>query len=181
MQEIWKDIKDYEGYYQVSNLGRVKSLKKFNCTNKVYKNIGYYRNEKYLKLIKNNNGYYQVSLSKNSKSKIHFVHKLVAEAFLENKNNYLYVNHKDENKLNNNVNNLEWCSQKYNCNYGTRNDRIANKLKIKVLQYDMNGNFIKEWKSATDVEKELKINRMHIGSCINNNRKTAGGFIWKKV
>lgn len=180
MQEIWKDIKGYEGLYQISNCGNVKSLKKFNKTNKGYSSIGYYRKEKILKPIKNKNGYLQISLSKNGKSKIYFIHKLVAKEFLNNDNNFMYVNHKDENKLNNIVDNLEWCDAKYNCNYGNRNEKISNKLKKIVNQYDLEGNFIKQWKSALDVEKELGINRTHIGSCINNNRKSAGGYIWKK-
>ena len=113
MEEEWRDIKGYEGKYQVSNLGRVKSLK--NCK-------GNYR-EKILKLGKDKLGYLQVVLSKEGKGKLFRVHRLVAESFIENTNNYPEVNHKDENKSNNCVDNLEWCDRKYNCNYGTRNIR----------------------------------------------------------
>ena len=101
MSEEWRDIKGYEEKYQVSNLGRVKSLKD---------RYGNYR-EKILKYSKNNRGYLTVSLCKNSKVKLFTVHRLVAQAFIENSNNYPEVNHKDENKENNRVDNLEWCDK----------------------------------------------------------------------
>lgn len=89
------------------------------------------------------------------------------------------MNHIDENKANNRVENLEWCTSKYNTNYGTRNNRIADKLSKSIVQYDLQGKFIKKWESASEVEKVLKINHTHIGSCCNGNRKTAGGYVWK--
>ena len=112
--EEWKDIKGYEGRYQVSNLGRVKSLN-YNRTNR----------EKILSLNKHNkNGYYSVQLSKSNVCKRFLVHRLVAESFIDNPNNYKEVNHKDENKSNNCVSNLEWCDRKYNVNYGTTKERM---------------------------------------------------------
>ena len=110
-KEIWKDIDGYEGLYQVSNLGRVKSL--------------HHNKEKILKGSYNSKGYYFVKLCKNGISKSIFVHRLVAQEFIPNPDNLPIVNHKDENPRNNNVDNLEWCTQKYNANYGTVRERQA--------------------------------------------------------
>lgn len=122
-KEEWRDIKGYEGLYQVSNLGRVKSLSKYHKTKS-----GYFSKERILKQIYNDRGYKLVGLSKEWKKEKIFVHRLVAEAFISNPNNYLQVNHINEfEKDNNRVENLEWCDAKYNCNYGTRNKRIKEK------------------------------------------------------
>lgn len=108
--EEWKDIKGYEGIYQISNKGRVKSLNRIDLRgNKV--------NEKIREGTIDNTGYKIISLSKNGKEKKYSIHRLVAQAFLPNPNNLPVVNHKDENKLNNNVENLEWCTQEYNVKY----------------------------------------------------------------
>ena len=122
MREVWKDIKNYEKLYQVSNLGRVKSLSRFHYTGRG-KNNGYVTKEKILKQDISNDYYYQVSLCKNGKKKKVYVHRLVAGTFLKNINNYPCVNHKDENKLNNCVDNLEFCTHYYNNNYGTKKKR----------------------------------------------------------
>ena len=126
MKEIWKDIYfkdlinnkiyDYRGLYQVSNTGFVKSLN-YNKTNK----------EKILKERANNKGYYRVSLCKNGITKDFQIHRLVAYMFLPNDDqiNKTFINHKDENPLNNNVENLEWCTQKYNCNYNNHNKKLS--------------------------------------------------------
>ena len=114
--EIWKDIKGYEGLYQISNKGRVKSL----GNNKTKK-------EKILSPGKHK-GYFYVSLYKNRKEKKYSIHRLVAQAFLPNPDNLPVVNHKDENKLNNNVENLEWCTQEYNVNYSSSNGRPGKKV-----------------------------------------------------
>lgn len=113
--EIWKDIPDYEGLYQVSNLGRVKSLN-YNHTGK----------PKILKLHRQN-GYLSVTLCKNNNPMYYYVHRLVAKMFIPNPNNYPIINHKDENKMNNFVNNLEWCTHKYNTNYGSCIKRFSEK------------------------------------------------------
>ena len=113
--EEWRDIIGYEGKYQVSNLGRVKSLKNTR---------GNYR-EKILKPGKDAKGYKQVSLYKNGKGKMYKIHRLVAIAFIPNPNNYPMINHKDEDKTNNCVDNLEWCTNKYNMNYGTLPERFS--------------------------------------------------------
>lgn len=113
--EIWKDCKGYEEKYQVSNLGRVWSVK----------------GQKYLKGTVSKSGFVYVHLTAaNGKYKKERLHRLVALAFLDNPNDLPQVNHKDEDKLNNCVDNLEWCDSKYNANYGTRNQRIGNTRKI---------------------------------------------------
>lgn len=111
--ELWRPISGYEGLYYISNLGRVKS----EITHKI------------LKPRNSTHDYDRVRLYKNHKPKEFFVHKLVAQAFIPNPNNYPQVNHKDENKVNNCVDNLEWCTHKYNMNYGTCQKRKSEKLK----------------------------------------------------
>ena len=113
MDEIWKDIENYNGDYQVSNLGRVKSFA-----------IG----ERILKPTDNGKGYLIVGLSCKAHRKNHYVHRLVAFAFIDNPNEYSEINHKDENIQNNSYENLEWCSRKYNCNYGSHNEKLSNSL-----------------------------------------------------
>lgn len=131
MTEIWKNIEGYEGKYQVSNLGQVKSM------------IG---QEKVLHPKKHRNGHLQIGLHKDKKRKTMYIHRLVAQAFIPNPDNLPCVNHKDENPSNNNVDNLEWCTQKYNCNYGTRVDRIMETKKQqykKIYKYSFNEYSIK--------------------------------------
>lgn len=163
--EIWKDIKEYEGLYQVSNLGRIKSLK--------------FGKEKILKPINHTGGYLCVDLSKNNKRLYVKIHRLVAEAFIPNPENLLQVNHKDENKKNNCVDNLEWCTPQYNSCYGTRLQRFSSNKKKKVFQFDLNGNFIREWKSAVDIEKEIGLEKTNIRSCCRGEIRKAYGFIWR--
>lgn len=166
--EIWKDIPNYEGLYQVSNWGQVKSLS-YNKTGK----------EKIMKPSKDKNGYLHVNLYKDGKRKSFLVHRLVAMTFIPNLENLPIINHKDEDKQNNHVDNLEFCTHEYNLNYGTRNNRMSQAKKIPILQYTKQGVFIREWDSATDVEKELNISQGDISKCCNNNRKSAGKFIWR--
>ena len=174
-KEIWKDILGYEGLYQVSNFGRVRSLdrivKEKNGKNKFLKG-------KILKYILVYGGYMVVRLSKNGILKNYYVHRLVAQAFLDNPDNLPQVNHKDENPLNNVVSNLEWVSAKYNCNYGTRNERVAEKLSKTVLQYDLEGNFIKEWKSIMECGRNGYI-FTSVSKCCLGKQKTHKGYIWK--
>ena len=151
-----KDIKGYEGIYGITSCGKVWS----------------YRNECFLKPIDNGTGYLQVILHKDGKVKNHYVHRLVAEAYLPNPENLPQINHRDENKTNNCLQNLEWCDHKYNINYGTRTE----KTKKPILQYDLDGNFIREWSSATDVGKELQAN---IWCCLRGRTKSAYGYKWK--
>lgn len=149
MEEIWKDVPDYEGLYQISNLGRIKSMEKvfYREPNK-NTNLRFTKyKEKILASFKKRGNYYTVAMYKNGKRKDMKIHRLVALAFLD-KNDFksmpneerelinlekLQINHKDENPSNNNVNNLEWCSQKYNSNYGTRIQRIKNTKNRKAV------------------------------------------------
>ena len=118
MQEIWMDIKEYEGMYQISNLGRVKSLPRKGSTT-----------ERILKPNKDTKGYNRVILTKNNSTKTFKIHRLVAEYFIPNPDNLPQVNHIDEVKDNNIVTNLEWCDTKYNCNYGHRNDSMKKRVR----------------------------------------------------
>lgn len=172
MKEIWKDIRDYEGLYQVSNTGKIKSLN--------YRHTG---REKIMKHSVNNKGYLFVKLWKNRKFKSFRVHRLVAEAFIPNPNNLPFINHKSEIKTQNNVENLEWCDAKYNNNFGTRKERVGEKTtngkcsKL-VLQIDKTTNeVIAEFPSMHQVERELGIS--HISECCLGKRNTAGGYKWR--
>ena len=164
-KEIWKDIVGYEGHYKISNLGRVKSLK--------------YGKEQILKNVKNGRGYLQVDLLKNGEEKTYYIHRIVAQVFLPNPQNLPQINHKNEDKTDNNANNLEWCTAKYNNNYGTHNQRSAEKRSKPVLQYTKDGKFVKEWKSARDIERNLGYNSGYISSCCNGKFKSAYRFVWK--
>lgn len=176
MKEIFKPIKGYEGLYEVSNLGNVKSV----CKNGKGIGIGKSRKEVILKPIMNK-GYLRVNLSKNGVIKHFSIHRLVAEAFLPNPNNYPEVNHKDENKTNNTIDNLEWCDSKYNNNYGTRNERINKTRSKSVRQYFLNGTLFATYKSIGEACRSTNINTGNISACCNKKQKTAGGFIWKFV
>lgn len=172
--EIWRDIEGYEGLYQVSTLGNVKSL-----------NYRYTEKEGILKPTKDKDGYLLVGLWKNRKEKKFRVHKLVAGVFIPNDNpiEKTEINHKDENPSNNHVDNLEWVTPKENCNYATRNERLSKKLKGKgtkpILQYTLDGEFIKEWESIKQASEELNITHSNIGRCCRGEQKKCGGFIWK--
>ena len=121
MEEIWKPVKDFEGYYEVSNLGRVRSIDRviYDTIRKCDRLL----KGKVLTIRDNGHGYKSVMLCVNHKIYHRYVHRLVAEAFIDNSGNYPYVNHKDENKWNNSSDNLEWCDGSYNNNYGTRTQR----------------------------------------------------------
>lgn len=177
MTEIWKDIAEYPRY-MVSNMGRVKTLERFDSR-------GRHLKEKILKPRINRCGYCYVNLYSDAftyKSKT--LHSLVAMAFLDNPHNYPQVNHKDENKQNNCVDNLEWCTAKYNSNYGTHIERQAINRARPIKQLDLNGNIIRTWNGGvSEVERELGINPSNISACLlkRKGRKTAGGYIWKFV
>ena len=163
MNEIYKDIQGYEGKYQISNLGNVYSL----ITNKI------------LKPRLTLDGYYQVDLCKNGVKKHLYVHRLVAQSFLDNPKNYKIVNHKDENSTNNIVSNLEWCNSTYNNNYGNCKRKISEANSIKINQYDMDGNFIKQWNSMKEASETLKLSRGNICLCCEGIRNKTGGYRWR--
>lgn len=161
MIEIFKDIAGYKGLYQVSNWGTVKSLGNGNSNNS---------KEKILKPTKDKKGYLTVDLYKDGKRKIYKVHRLVAQAFIENPNNLPQVNHKDENKKNNAASNLEWCDAKYNINYGTRNEKISKQ----VLCLETG----KIYPSTREVQKQLGFAHSNISKCCNGKLKQAYGYTW---
>ena len=177
MEEIWKDIEGYEGYYQVSNLGRVKSLERTINHKTCYGGL-YHIKERILKLKIEKDGYFRIGLKKGKIKKYYRVNRLVAQAFIPNPNNYPIVNHKDENPLNNNVDNLEWCTQKYNVNYGNGISKRKKKISIKINQYDLDGNFIKTWGSIKDAARYYNGNTK-ICQCCKGKVKTAAGYKWK--
>lgn len=169
--EEWKPIPGFEGMYEVSTWGRVKSY----LYSKRYKT-----SERILSPGKNNKGYYFVTLCKDNKKKKCTIHRLVAEAFIFNPSNFPQVNHKDEHKENNCVSNLEWCDCSYNNSYGTKLQRAAEKCSKSVVQLDKNGVFIAEYKSTQEASRVTSISQGNISSCCNHKyrHKSAGGFIW---
>lgn len=181
MKEIWKDIEGYDGTFQVSNLGRVKT---FN-----YQHRGI---ERVLKPKKHNKGYLQIQLQKGDKNKTFTIHRLVAKAFIPNPNNLELINHKDENKQNNCVDNLEWCDRSYNARYSMLRhpERISHRhyksgrkvecrLNFKIHQFDMDGNFIREWENSRTIFKETGMSDWAISEVCRGNRHKAYGFIWR--
>lgn len=179
-KEIWKDIKGYEGYYKISNLGRIKS---------------FYGNEKFISTYNNNRGYIMVRLSLNKNRGYFLVHRLIALHFIANEENKRTVNHKDGNKLNNKISNLEWATYSENerhairtglkvykkgkdsCLYG-KIDKDA-RHKKGVIQYTKDNIFVKEYCSAMEAERNTGIGHVAISHCLRGNSKTSGGYKWK--
>jgi len=175
--EVWKPIPDYEGLYEVSNLGRVRSL---------------FRYKKILKPSPITNGYLTVELWKGKKRKRIGIHRLVAMFFCENSNNKPFVNHLDETRTNNRADNLEWVTHVENCNYGTAiarrtahldysKRRINNKHQIEVaskpiIQLDENGDPLRRWESITKCSAAIGVSRSAIGKAIKRGGKIRQGF-----
>lgn len=179
MAEVWKPVVGYEGLYEVSSLGRVRSIPhdvpcvcgrrtvpgRVLCPSK-----------------SKTTQYMSVCLSDGNRKKTYLVHRLVALAFLPNPNKYPAINHKDENKENNCVSNLEWCTPIYNNNYGTIKQRISAKNKIskcKPVAQMLNGAVITIFPST--ISAKHIADPGHIGACCNGNRKSAGGYQWAFV
>ena len=178
-EEIWRDIKGYEGLYQVSNMGRVKSLER-TVTRKNGRK--YTVKELILKPNSDGHGYLRVDLGNGSgKGKTIKVHRLVCEAFHKNPENKPCVNHIDENKTNNTASNLEWCTYEENNNHGSHNARIAKALSKPVGQYTLDGKLIKVWKSTMEVERQLGFSFKHIRAVARGKQKTAYGYVWKYI
>ena len=165
IEEIWKDIKGFEGLYRVSNLGRVKSF--------------YGLKERILKPLIHSCGYYQVQLYKNLIGKNYLVHRLVWEAFNGQIPEGLQVNHINEIKSDNRLENLNLMTCKENTNYGTRNERRVKKLSKVVLQFTLDNILVKEYPSLIQVYRETGFAFRNISACCNGKRKTAHGFKWK--
>jgi hypothetical protein len=170
---MWKDIKGYEGLYAVNEKGEIKALER-----KVKKGDCWVTKKECLKSFNLHRGYLKVVLSKDGKAKTYRVHRIVAEAFIENPNNYTEVNHIDEDKTNNCVENLEWCNREHNIEHSIKSGKFIIKM---VSQYDLEGNFIKTYKSVSEAERETGIPRTHICKCVlgRYGHKTAGGYVWK--
>lgn len=170
MEEIWKPIKGYEDYY-ISNYGNVVSKKRKAIIRKTF--------------IRN--GYVAVVLFKDNVKKTFSVHRLVAIAFLPNPNNLQQVNHKDEDKTNNFVGNLEWCDIKYNVTYGTtkkrmvstRNNKKSLNSEKQVIQYSKSGDYITEYKSISEAARFNNLSLGSLSEACNGKRKTLNGYIWK--
>ena len=186
--EYWKSVVGYEDCYEVSSLGRVRSVERQvwnpgrNCYRTQYSRV--------LRSFQNNKGYCRVTLSKGGKLSQKLVHRLVAEAFIPNPNNLPQINHKDEVTSNNNVSNLEWCSNDYNCNYGNHNTNISVTRSIPIEQLSIDGTIIREWPSAREAERFLGIPNVNILRCCHGgfyskgrgkwvNVTTANGFKWR--
>jgi hypothetical protein len=185
MNEVWKDIKGYENLYQISSMGRVKSLERI---------MEYYRNgkkqtmripETILTPIIDNNGYSRVTLFRNSKRKMVFIHRLVGEAFIPNPENKPCIDHINTIRDDNRVENLRFCTYSENNLNPLTLERfkswvgINNKFSKQVIQFDLNGELIRKWDCITDVKRELGIEVSQIGACCAGKRKTASGSKWK--
>lgn len=173
--EVWQDIEGYEGYYKVSNYGRVK-----NAERKVWNGRGYYTIKETVKSPSLNRGYLQIKLSKNNTDKMYLVHRLVADTFISNFSNFPCINHKDENKENNRVENLEWCTVEYNNRYNGRYDRVSKKMG-NIVQQIKDGKVVKEYQSCRQAARELNIHPCHIAECARGIRSSYGGYAWKYV
>jgi len=164
--EVWKDVVGYEGFYQVSNKGNVRSVdRSVNVLNGTKVSKG-----KLLKPCTNLQGYLFVTLSKHNIVKERRVNRLVAEAFIPNPDKHPAVNHKDKNRTNNCVDNLEWCTNEYNNRYSSAKA---------IIQYNLDGTFVAEWEAISDAARGTNINVSNIAQCCMGKRKTAGNYKWK--
>lgn len=174
MEEIFKPIRGFEDQYEISNLGRVKSYNKSTL----------FHNEPFhfLKPTITPQGYTQVTLYRADKSRVKkSVHVLVAEAFLENPNNYPCVNHIDENKTNNCADNLEWCTYSYNNAYGTAKIRAIKTISHPVSQYTLDGEWLATYFSSRIASELTGIPNHAIKDCLAKHSQSAGGYLWLYV
>lgn len=178
MIEEWKDIKGYEGLYQVSNLGRVKSLKR-----ETHMIDGRVRteNEKILKPIKDKHGYYKVTLYNKNKTKQIKIHTLVISEFISERPENRVINHIDEDKSNNRLTNLEYITQKDNINHGSGNERRRINQPHSVRLKAIKDNMVIEFNSITDCAIELRLSTGHISECLRGKRKTHGGWKFERI
>lgn len=171
MEEVWKDVLGYEGMYQVSDLGRVRSLDRHTTNGRFLKG----------RLMKQrlNQGYLKVKLCKNNKHECRSVHRLVAFAFISNPNNYPVINHKNEIKTDNRVMNLEWCTVKYNTNYGSAIERRSSAIRGKVnksknckvvYQYSNTGELLQRFPSIGEASRKLGVRKSTLQQILSGNR-----------
>lgn len=183
--EEWKVIPDFDNIYYVSNYGRIMRLRHFRISKRYNKNGKLYT-AKILKACKNGQGYINTQLRHLDSSFETFkVHRLVAQAFIPNPENKPQINHKDGNKQNNRIDNLEWCTNGENGKHAwenglrRKNIGVLNKFSIPINQYDLDGNLIKEWYCINDISRELGISHGLITATCQGKQKTSHGFIWK--
>lgn len=163
MKEEWKPIKGFEGLYEVSSIGRVRSLN--------YRGTG---KSGILKPTPDKDGYLTFRLSNKDLTENAKVHRVVANAFIPNPNQYLEINHVDENKSNNSVDNLEWCSRKYNVNYGSAVSRRSKE----VLAYDLQGNLVKTFPSTQEAGRQ-GFTQVRVAACCRGEQNTHKGLVWR--
>lgn len=170
-KEIWKDIKGFEGRYQVSSYGRVKSIGHTDSLGRHWKTV-------FLKPSKHTSGYLHVNLiDKYGKRLSILLHRLVAINFIPNPNNYPQINHKDENPANNHVDNLEWCTAQYNVNYGRHTERMVLSQSRKVVQLGYNGNIVKIWDSISEADR-CGYSQGCISCCCTGKYNQYKGYYW---
>ena len=176
MEVECKDVVGFEKYYQVSRDGRIFSKGRIF----VRKN-GWVMTCRPMELVQKDNGrgYMTVMLYDENKGRRFYVHRLVAKAFVDNPNNLPQVNHKDENKSNNNADNLEWCDARYNLTYGTHKERVTKANSRAVIQYTNSGKYVNEFPSAMEAMRTTGIKQGGISKCCKGERKSAGGYIWR--
>jgi hypothetical protein len=185
MEEFWKDIEGYEGIYQVSNLGRVRSLprKAYRFDSRLGVETSYSIPGKIKAQYIEKHGYKCIGLSSGGRksTKIYLVHRLVAKAFIPNPEGLPFINHKDENKQNNCVDNLEWCDNDYNIHYGTGIARRSVNQQKQIEQIDMQGNVVAVHDGIVKASEATGISRSNIGKCCKgiSRHKTAGGYRWR--
>ena len=189
MIEVWKDVLGFEGLYQISNFGNVKSLERYVFI-PAYGGQFRHLDEIILSKMVGSMGYYKVVLCNGSKSKQVNIHRLIAIAFIPNPNNYPQVNHMDGDKQNNSINNLEWCTSKHNIRhswaiglskaYWKDKGGEGNPLNIKVYQYDLNNNLIAEFYSFKEASIKTNVPRSSISRCVSGHIKHANNFIWAR-
>lgn len=195
-EEIFVDIKGYDERYKIGNKGTVIGISRS-------KDNRYNNKQWILKQYEDRNGYMYVTLQKDKKRKTIKVHRLVAEHFIENKNNYPCVNHIDSNRKNNDVSNLEWVTYKQNMEHAVKNHRFDNMAKLnsermksnklngyiyaneitkkKIIQCDLDDNFIKKYQSISEASRQTGITITSISYCANGIRKSGGGYLWHFV
>lgn len=173
--EIWKPIPQYEGLYEVSSYGVIKSLPK----QRRGRNNSIVCHKERILVASDSHGYRSVSLTKNEVHKTFSIHRIVATAFIPNPHNYKEVNHKDENKANNNASNLEWCTTRYNLNYGTYQKRKGLSNGKPVIQYSLDGSYVRAYRSLKEAAIMNGFKSSPISNCCVGRSKTSYGFIWK--